>query len=589
MPKPAYMRVPEHTGTGPAELYADGIGGLYKGVFRRALEEYVALSKQRTPTDCFTICSKVHYTQERKTTMDYAQHFNTRATPQTEKADARQVENSAGGFTFQADDWSRLDRFLILGSEGGSYYAGERKLTRENAEVVERCLTANPERTVAKIVEVSAAGRAVKNDPAIFALAMAAGHKTASKSTLANLGMVCRTGTHLFQFCQMVQGFRGWGRGLRLAVVKWYGSKTEAALHYQLCKYQNREGWSHRDVFRKAHPRVNSATYRWVVGGGRPEKYPATGDLPAYLAAFDQLKSADRATTVKLIQEFGFTHEMIATEHKNSVDVWSSLLETMPMTAMVRNLGKMTAVGLLKPMSDAATVVAERLCDAGRIKTARLHPLTLLAALRVYALGHGAKGSLSWEPVHEVTDALDKAFYLSFDAVESTGKRTLIALDVSGSMTGHRPLPGLTCRDISAALAMVTARTEQKWHITAFAHQLCPVHISPAQRLDDVIRVVDRIPMGGTDCALPMLYAAGEDLDVDVFQIFTDNETYAGRPHPHQALRAYREKSGINAKLAVVGMVSNAFSIADPSDPGMLDFVGCDTSTPLALAEFARL
>ena len=55
-----------------------------------------------------------------------------------------------------------------------------------------------------------------------------------------------------------------------------------------------------------------------------------------------------------------------------------------------------------------------------------------------------------------------------------------------------------------------------------------------------------------------------------------------------QALRDYRHASGIEARLVVVGMVSNGFSIADPADPGMLDVVGFDTATPQLIADFAR-
>jgi len=93
--------------------------------------------------------------------------------------------------------------------------------------------------------------------------------------------------------------------------------------------------------------------------------------------------------------------------------------------------------------------------------------------------------------------------------------------------------------------------------------------------------------MGGTDCALPMLYAAERKLDVDVFVVLTDSETWAGNIHPIQALQAYRQKAGIPAKLIVVGMVSNGFSIADPADAGMLDVVGFDTATPQLMSDFA--
>jgi 60 kDa SS-A/Ro ribonucleoprotein len=123
-----------------------------------------------------------------------------------------QVPNSAGGFAWAVDDWARLRRFLVLGSEGGSYYADEWKLTRENAKAVERCLAEDGERTVAEIVRISEAGRAPKNDPALFALAMAAGSDDEStrKAALEALARVARTGTHLFRFAQFVEGFRGW-------------------------------------------------------------------------------------------------------------------------------------------------------------------------------------------------------------------------------------------------------------------------------------------------------------------------------------------------------------------------------------------
>ena len=61
-----------------------------------------------------------------------------------------------------------------------------------------------------------------------------------------------------------------------------------------------------------------------------------------------------------------------------------------------------------------------------------------------------------------------------------------------------------------------------------------------------------------------------------------------GRGHPVQALHDYRRASGIDARLVVVGMVSNGFSIADPADPGMLDVVGFDTATPQLISDFAR-
>jgi len=165
----------------------------------------------------------------------------------------------------------------------------------------------------------------------------------------------------------------------------------------------------------------------------------------------------------------------------------------------------------------------------------------------------------------------------------------LLALDVSSSMSWGQVagVPGLTPRDASAALALVTAATGERHEIVAFTHGLTPLAISPRQRLDDAINTISGLPFGATDCAQPMLYALREQREIDTFVVYTDNETWAGFPHPAQALRSYRERTQIAARLVVVGMVANGFTIADPDDPGMLDIVGFDTATPDVVSGFA--
>jgi 60 kDa SS-A/Ro ribonucleoprotein len=172
----------------------------------------------------------------------------------------------------------------------------------------------------------------------------------------------------------------------------------------------------------------------------------------------------------------------------------------------------------------------------------------------------------------------------------------VLALDVSGSMT--QPLSGLplTCREASAALALVTAATEPGAVIVGFTagaggmtdNAITPLPISPRQRLDDVLGRVTGLPFGRTDCSLPMQWALQRKMKIDHFSIFTDNETWAGSMHPHQALRAYRDKTGIDARLSVVGMTATDFTIADPEDPGTLDVAGFDAAVPSLLADFAR-
>jgi 60 kDa SS-A/Ro ribonucleoprotein len=538
---------------------------------------------------------------------NYARIFSLFKTPQSQPI-AGTVANSGGGYVFPVDDWVRLERFLILGSEGGSYYAGERQLTRENAEAVIRCLAEDGVRAVQRLVEVSASGRAPKNDPAIFALALAAafGDEPTKRAAFAAVAKVCRTGTHLFRFAEQVQTMRGWGRGLRRAVAGWYLARPVDEIAYQAVKYRQRDGWSHRDLLRLAHPVTDEMARRelfdWVCRG------TLGASVPALIGGFVDLAKAESAKdAAALIARHDLPREAVPTQWLNEPVVWEALLERMPMTALVRNLAKLTAVGVLSPLGGKLPAVLAMLGDGERLRRARLHPLAILLALRTYAQGRGDRGSLRWEPVPQIGDALNDAFYAAFRTVEPSGKRLLLALDVSGSMgSGRVAGSSVTPREAAAAMALVTAQRERSWHIVGFtsgargewhggrsrwagyASNLLPLDISRGQRLDAVVRYTAGLPMGGTDCALPMLYALDKGLSVDAFVVYTDSETWAGEIHPIQALREYRRRTGIAAKLAVVGLVSNGFSIADPDDAGMLDIVGFDTAAPQVLADFVK-
>jgi 60 kDa SS-A/Ro ribonucleoprotein len=547
--------------------------------------------------------------------MDLTKYFAIRArktasTPQAAPIPgSAQAPNSAGGFAWEVSAWDRLDRFLVLGSEGGTYYVDERELTIENAARVADCIAEDGPRVVARVVEISTAGRAPKNDPALFVLAMAAGlgDPATRAAALAALPRVARTGTHLFHWLRYAQAFRGWGRGARRAVAAWYLAREPRELAYQLLKYPSRDGWAHRDALRLAHPKPADDEQRALFRRAVTRELDADApDSPAVrmVRAVDELHAdaqAAPARAAEVIRQHRLTREMVPTHLLTHAVVWEALLEEMPLTALVRNLATLTRVGLVAPGSDAARAVSARLTDPKALVRARVHPVQVLSALRTYAGGRGVRGSHRWTPVGQVVDALDAAFYLAFGSVEPSGKRLMLALDVSGSMTAAvNGIEFLSCREASAAMALVTAATEPRHTFTAFTSGayaslhpgftsgLTPLAISPRQRLDDVLRATAHLPFGGTDCALPMLEAMKHGWQVDVFVVYTDSETWAGTVHPAQALRQYRQKTGIPAKLVVVGMASNGFTIADPDDAGMLDVVGFDAAAPQLIGDFAR-
>ncbi len=546
--------------------------------------------------------------------MDVLTTVNTRRAAQTVQADPRQVKNAAGGYTFVVDDWARVHRFLTLGSDGGTYYTSAADLTKDNAEVIFRAAATDPLELVRRIVDVSTRGRAPKQNPALFALAIAAAAEDADgrRAAMAALPQIARTGSHLFTFAKYVEQFRGWGPALKRGVADWYLNRPVDRLAYQVVKYRQREDWTHRDLLRLAHPLTTDparrALFDFITRGSlgptlEAVEAGAVDPGPGLPAIVEDFTAARNTTFVSDWVEIigrgnGLSWEMLPDAALGRSEVWEALLhQGIPQTALMRQLPRLTRLGLATGAT--GTLIASQLQDADRLKGGRVHPINVLVAARTYASGRSARGEGTWTPMAKITDALDAAFYNAYGAVEPSGKRTLLALDISGSMAASAisGMP-LSAREASAALALVTAATESDYRIVGFTGSndgyritstaLSDLDISPRRRLDDNIRAVSGLPMGSTDCALPMVWALKNRVEIDTFHIYTDNDTWIGSIHPHQALREYREKMGIPARLVVVSMTGTRHSIADPADPGQLDVSGFDSAVPQLLADFSR-
>ncbi|KAI8921750.1 trove domain-containing protein [Entophlyctis helioformis] len=633
--------------------------------------------------------------------------------PQTKPIPGRtdMVANNAGGFVFAVDDMTRLRRFLCLGSESGSYYVGQSTLTADNVDSVSKLIHAGRGTDVVDlVVEYSSNGRAAKQDPGILVLAMCArlGDDATRTKAYDAVSTVCRIPTTLFQFLSFSTAIRkpadaaataatksaavkaskngrvekaagagrGFGKGFRKALAKWYNSKSPRDLAFLCAKYKNRNGWSHTDVLKVAHIKPASASHdklfrrlvrkdaeeaeaeaaaktettapaaetvaaasvadmdvEWVdvdvknVTKGvqeiemspadadvksakaadieqaaqlhRPKRTP-TDSLPMdaaadasmldLLAALDAVQKTDNVQFVKdAIETHKLSWEHLPNSMLKDTEIWQTLLPTLGLTAMIRNLGRMTSIGTLAPLANATKTVTDTLKDSSKLHKARIHPFNVLVALNQYKTGRGNKGSLSWTPVPQINAALEDAFYESFKAVQPTGLKYLLALDVSGSM--GCPVLGsdsISCAMASAAMAMVTARTEDQSHFICFSSSIKTLDINRTDRLDAVMRKTSGINFGATDCAQPMLHAMKHNMDVDVFVVYTDSETYFGGVHPSVAIKQYRTKMGKpNAKLIVVGMAASKFTIADPTDAGMLDIAGFDANAPAIMRDFA--
>lgn len=542
--------------------------------------------------------------------------LNRRETPQRIQARSDEVRNNAGGYVFSVDDAVRLSRFLVLGTEAGTYYVDRKKHTLDNVEVVRRMVSDDVagREAVRIATEISVSGRAPSNDPALYTLAVASAspHETVRDAAFLAMPQVARIGTHLFTFAEFMKANRGWGSKPHKAFEGWYLDKEVTDLALQLVKYRQRNGWTHRDILRHVRPTgaahgssrtrhrrtpspvqdilLNFAADRLTLERLREyEAVPVPRVVEGYLRAAALGDKITAKQAVSLVTEYRLPREALPDAAVKYPEVWQAMLDSkaLGLTAIIRNLPTLTNLGVVTQSNNATRQIRELLGDPGKLRSARVHPFSLLVALKTYARGRSVRGSATWTPVQQIVDALDQAFYLSYGSIQPTNKNIHLALDVSGSMDWSMLANGvLSAREAVAAMALVTANVEPNYEIWGFSTTYKPLAISPRQRLDQVTSYMAGLPFGGTDASLPAKHAMKRRDKVDAFVVYTDSETWAGGEHPWQALRRYREATGIQAKQIVVGTTATDFSIADPTDPLQLDVVGMDAAVPTILSEF---
>mgnify|MGYP006279104725 CR=1 FL=1 len=505
------------------------------------------------------------------------------------------AHNNGGGVTFKVGKWEMLSRFLNLGADSGTFYLSERNHQYTNYKNVLDCIKTDGVKVVDTLRDVSVRGLAQKNDHAIFALALCFVHGNELTKEAASLALndVCRTGTHILMFVQFIKGLRGFGKSVRNAINNWYLSKDTKDMAFQLSKYQNRDGWSHRDVFCLTHPAFGKNSSRnkiakWSMGLEDALKYGDNKDEGLqFLWAVDNAKTCDIDSLIELVKKYGLQREHIPTEYLNDAKVQEFMLPNLGATALVRNLGNMSKSGLLKPLSKASKFVVSKLDDDEFLRKGRVHPLSLFLAQKTYTSGRGMRGNGAWEVNANVSASLEKAFYRSFDLVEPTNKNYFFGVDISGSMT--MPMGGspASCHEVATIIALTMAKVEPYTFVGGFGTNFVNLGITSSDNLNSALRKTQG-NFGSTNPGSAIEYAIKNKIDVDVFVFVTDNEVNTGS-HPSQVLSKYRTvMNKPNCKMIVVGLTASNFTIADPNDPRMLDIAGFSPDLTTVITNFAK-
>lgn len=512
------------------------------------------------------------------------------------------MSNHDGKPVFKISLLEQVKRFLILGSETGTYYVSAVDLTKQYIKCLDEILNSNDRHALLDIIsEFEDLNKCKKKDTLIYALAKACTFKVSNKeyiqfrrSAYEIMLKVCKIPTYLFLFinyCKVINkstnSSSGWNNLHKNYISKWYNEKNVNDLLYLVTKYANRNGYTHRDVLRLSHVKPKDETFNTVF------KYIVNGidnNSINFISDYENLKKTKEPKfVIEMIKKHNFVREHIPTSFLSSCEIWTALLDKMPLLAMLRTLNKMTQVGVFENSKNVDHVIDMISNDSIR-KKAKIHPMQILISLKMYSSGHGDKGSLSWNPNQRIVDCLDEAFYASFKEVQPTGKKILICLDVSGSMTMGSCV-GSSCimpLEVGAAMSMIWLVTDKNSEVMAFTQKLVPLNISPRRRLDDNLNSMRRLNFGRTDISLPFTWALQNKKKYDAFIVITDNETNYNTINPIDALYKYKEQMNLpDTKLIVMATSVTDFSIAN-GDHSCLDICGFDASVPDVINDFIR-
>jgi len=529
---------------------------------------------------------------------NYAETERTRDTgpvSATDKPIARpdMIANNGGGFAFDTGLLKQLQRFLILGSSSPTYYTSAKTLTEANAGNIKQCIIEHPKETLDLILSISEEGRAPKQDPTLFAFALMFKYATPEWKFVASCQAhrILRTYTMLATFIKYLRNFHGWGKSIRRAVSNWYNYKTPDQVLYQFMKYSNREGWAHRDILHLAHVRPEEDDLKVLFNFifGKIDESTLAKTFPAYGVDMELRAATTAKDVIKIIQsgESRVQWEQIPTIWLKSPEVWGALIPGMGLTALVRNLGRLTSLGVIgNTFSSFTKTVVNKLGSPDLLRKERVHPFSLLNAYQVYKSGRSEKGSLFWTPANTIKDVLESAYLHSANNIPPTGANIYIGVDCSGSMRSGS-VCGSTMTPATAAgcLALELIKREKWVMAKGFSSTLFDLNISKSSTIAKAVEAVSSGPVSCTNPGLLIEDALERALPVDAFIMITDNEVNHGT-HPYWLLKEYRRRTGIAAKLIVIGLTATNISLADPTDGGMLDIVGFDAGAHSVMHDF---
>lgn len=298
---------------------------------------------------------------------------------------------------------------------------------------------------------------------------------------------------------------------------------------YALSKYkESSKSLSIRDVLRLVHPKPTNKEQEALFG-----------------------------RVIKDELQIPFTWETELSAKGNTKEVWENLIESNQVgyMALLRNLKN-----ILNAEPNNIQKVFDKLENKEQVLKSRQLPFRFYSAYQ--RLSQEDKAS------SKVLDVLETAIEHSVENIEKIQGKTLIAIDVSGSMSSPVSQKStIKCSDIACLFASLANKICDESIIVSFDTSLEKVAISTKGGIIQNAKSIN-VRGGCTDITLPLQFLLKKNITVDRMILFSDNEANQRTEITQKLADEYRKK--INSDFWVHGI--------DLQGYGTQQFMGAKTN-----------
>lgn len=434
-------------------------------------------------------------------------------------------------------------QMLLTNSMHNTFYSSQSELVKE-AEQLHKQMIAKDPQFVGKALVFARQEGYMRLQP-IYGLALlSVGHPDIMKEIFEDVILIP---SDLEDFLAIIQSMgRGQGgRAIKKAVAKFLNNKLSEywAIKYKGTKNEKNPGSGYmlRDIIITAHPKTHdkkkNAIYSYLIGKDYDKSL-----LPQVQAFENLTKAKTDEERIACITEGRLPHEVVTGAVGSMTPaLWDSVLQSMPIFAMLRSLNIMERNGILKTTAGKA-LVTDKLNNREALLKSKILPFRFLTAFKAV--------NDNW-----LRDVLRNAVEITAQNLPEIQGKTAIHLDRSGSMGGENILTG-------SVFAYALYKKSDAL-LYSFDHTILPIS---ASKHDSILSQAERVTTSGaTDTGICMRKMLQDRTVIDNIIIITDEQQNAGRNF-FAELKAYRRNVNKDVKAFIIDISSSRAHMVPPTD-----------------------